>query len=40
MKENPGLAGVVPIVPTPFLEDEEIDERALRGLIDFAVSCR
>src|SRR5690349_17812089 len=40
MKENPGLAGVVPIVPTPFLEDEEIDERALRDLIDFAVSCR
>jgi len=40
MNKNPGLAGVVPIVPTPFTEDEEIDERALRDLIDFAVSCR
>ncbi|KAA6441829.1 dihydrodipicolinate synthase family protein [Dyadobacter flavalbus] len=31
------LSGVVPIVPTPFNEKEEIDEDALRGLIDFAV---
>jgi len=32
------LFGVVPIVPTPFREDEEIDEDALRRLIDFAIS--
>ncbi|MDR3711461.1 MAG: dihydrodipicolinate synthase family protein [Puia sp.] len=32
------LEGVVPIVPTPFTETEEIDEQALRGLIDFAIA--
>ncbi len=32
------LFGVVPIVPTPFREDEEIDEDALRRLIDFAIA--
>lgn len=32
------LFGVVPIIPTPFTEDEEIDEDALRSLIDFAVA--
>lgn len=32
------LFGVVPIVPTPFTEDEEIDEDALRRLIDFAIA--
>jgi 4-hydroxy-tetrahydrodipicolinate synthase len=32
------LCGVVPIIPTPFTEDEEIDEKALRSLIDFAIS--
>jgi len=31
------LFGVVPIVPTPFTEDEEIDEDALRRLIEFAI---
>ena len=31
--------GVVPIIPTPFTENEEIDEYALRDLIDFACSC-
>ncbi|OIN60850.1 dihydrodipicolinate synthase family protein [Arsenicibacter rosenii] len=31
------LFGVVPIVPTPFTENEEIDEAALRDLIDFAI---
>ena len=30
------LFGVVPIIPTPFTENEEIDESALRRLIDFA----
>lgn len=37
MPENE-LFGVVPIVPTPFTEDEEIDEAALRRLIDFAIA--
>lgn len=37
MTENE-LFGVVPIVPTPFTEDEEIDEDALRRLIDFAIA--
>ena len=37
MTENE-LFGVVPIVPTPFTEDEEIDEEALRRLIDFAIA--
>lgn len=32
------MSGIVPIVPTPFLENEDIDEAALRRLIDFAVS--
>jgi 4-hydroxy-tetrahydrodipicolinate synthase len=31
------LSGVVPIVPTPFTENEEIDEEALKKLIDFAI---
>ncbi len=34
------LSGVVPIIPTPFTQDEEIDEVALRKLIEFAVSCK
>ncbi len=33
------LAGVVPIIPTPFLENEAIDEAALRSLIEFAVGA-
>ena len=38
MKESPkGLTGVVPIIPTPFTEDEEIDEQSLCNLIDFAI---
>jgi 2-keto-3-deoxy-L-arabinonate dehydratase len=32
------LFGVVPIIPTSFTEDEEIDEEALRNLIDFAIA--
>lgn len=32
------LFGVVPIIPTPFLENEEIDEPALRNLIEFAIA--
>jgi 4-hydroxy-tetrahydrodipicolinate synthase len=37
-KKDNELFGVVPIVPTPFTEDEEIDEDALRRLIDFAIA--
>lgn len=33
------LEGVVPVIPTPFKENEEIDEDALRNLVDFACSC-
>ncbi|MGD0228032.1 MAG: dihydrodipicolinate synthase family protein [Terriglobia bacterium] len=32
------LTGVVPIIPIPFDEHDEIDEEALRGLVEFAVS--
>jgi 4-hydroxy-tetrahydrodipicolinate synthase len=32
------LFGVVPIVPTPFHNDETIDEEALRNLIEFAIA--
>lgn len=34
-----GVTGVVPVIPMPFLADEQIDQTALRRLIDFAVSC-
>ncbi len=34
------LAGVVPIVPTPFTAEEEVDLIALEGLIEFAAACR
>lgn len=36
---EPLLEGVIPIIPTPFKEDESIDEAALRRLVDFACSC-
>lgn len=38
MKSNAELLGVVPIIPTPFTDTEEVDEQALRGLVEFAVS--
>ncbi len=34
------LTGAVPIIPMPFDESEEIDEGALRGLVDFAVASK
>ncbi len=37
MRNNLELWGVVPIIPTPFTADEEIDEQALRSLVEFAV---
>ena len=39
IKHKKELFGIVPIIPTPFTEKEEIDEDALRRLIDFSVSC-
>ena len=38
MGKAKNLFGVVPIVPTPFKENEEIDEKALRDLIEFAIA--
>jgi 4-hydroxy-tetrahydrodipicolinate synthase len=32
--------GIVPVMPIPFQDDEDIDETALRRLVDFAVSCK
>jgi dihydrodipicolinate synthase/N-acetylneuraminate lyase len=32
--------GVVPVMPIPFDEKEEVDEHALRRLVDFAVACK
>ncbi len=37
IENNKKLEGVVPIIPTPFLENEAIDEAALRKLIEFAI---
>src|SRR5437762_2083781 len=39
IKNKKELFGVVPIIPTPFTEKEEIDEDALRRLIHFAVAA-
>lgn len=36
MKTKKELSGVVPIIPTPFTKNEEVDETALRKLVDFA----
>ncbi len=33
------LESVVPVIVTPFLEDEAIDEASLRRMIDFAADC-
>lgn len=38
MKTTEELLGVIPIIPTPFTETEEIDEPALKRLVDFAIS--
>lgn len=40
MQNKKELFGAVPIIPTPFLDNEEIDEDALKNLVDFAVSCK
>lgn len=37
-RQNQPLQGVVPIVPTPFTEADEIDVLALQNLIEFAIS--
>ncbi|MBW7892783.1 MAG: dihydrodipicolinate synthase family protein, partial [Chitinophagaceae bacterium] len=33
------MEGVVPIIPTPFTDKEEIDIESLKRLVDFACSC-
>ena len=33
------LGGMIPVIPTPFDSDENVDEAALRRLVDFAVRC-
>ena len=38
MKIQKELVGVVPIIPTPFTQKEEVDEDALKRLVDFTVS--
>jgi dihydrodipicolinate synthase/N-acetylneuraminate lyase len=38
MKSKKELFGVVPIIPTPFTDKEEVDEDALRRLVDFAIT--
>ena len=38
MNKEKELLGVVPIIPTPFTLDEQIDENALERLVDFAVA--
>ena len=32
------IDGVVPILPAPFLDNEELDEPSLRRLVEFAAS--
>ena len=39
MGEWKGVTGVVPVIPTPFDDDGDIDRVALRRLVDFAVTC-
>src|SRR6266581_2874775 len=39
MKNEKQLSGVVPIIPTTFTQQEEVDESSLRKLVDFAVSA-
>ena len=38
MRNTKELYGVVPVVPTPFKPNEDIDEAALRNLIEFAIA--
>lgn len=33
------IQGVLPVLPIPFTQDEEVDEPALRRLVEFAVQC-
>jgi 2-keto-3-deoxy-L-arabinonate dehydratase len=39
MKNTKELYGVVPIIPTPFTSNEEIDETSLRKLVEFAIEA-
>jgi 4-hydroxy-tetrahydrodipicolinate synthase len=33
------LHGVIPVIQTPFFDDETIDEASLRKVVDFAIEC-
>lgn len=33
------IDGIIPVIPTPFTKNEEIDEEALRQLVDFAAAA-
>ena len=33
------IDGVVPVIPTPFCQDESIDYKALAACVHFAVEC-
>lgn len=39
MSSTPTLAGVLPVVPTPFATDGSCDLAALRRVVDYAVEC-
>lgn len=39
MKGLDKIDGVVPVIPTPFTADEQVDWRALRGLVNLAQGC-
>ena len=39
MKNYKHIQGVMPIIPTPFTQDEDIDENGLRSLVEFAISA-
>ncbi len=34
------LTGAIPIIPTPFTENEDIDQESLCDLIEFAVASK
>jgi len=38
MENKNKFSGVAPVIPTPFTENEDIDEESLRRLVDFAIA--
>jgi hypothetical protein len=39
MNESDGIEGIVPILPTPFSDKDEVDSPQLADLVDFAVAA-